>query len=266
MNRIGRQTIPLLAVAGAAVIIGGTACGTSSTRQNAPDPAGAATTSAAVTAVATTRQPQPVPSQGSACDELGGTVDAKGICGVHTSGAGYEITFTFPTDYPDQQALTDYMTQRRDAFVGYTDERPPQDRPYELDATATAYRSGAPGAGTESLVFAEYSDSGGAHPVNGYRAFTYDLDKGAAITFDTLFAPGTDPVAVLDPIVRRQWEKFSQDYGPLGDNTLGARLYQNFALTDDAVIFFIGQGQWLPEVAGPRKVSVPRTQLASLLA
>ena len=43
-------------------------------------------------------------------------------------------------------------------------------------------------------------------------------------------------------------------------------MYQNFAITDDALIFFFGQGQWLGEDTGPQQVSVPRTELASLLA
>ncbi|HEY6576064.1 MAG TPA: DUF3298 domain-containing protein [Mycobacterium sp.] len=49
-------------------------------------------------------------------------------------------------------------------------------------------------------------------------------------------------------------------------NSLGATVYQNFAITDDAVIFFIGQGMWVYEAAGPQEVSVPRTELASALA
>jgi hypothetical protein len=43
-------------------------------------------------------------------------------------------------------------------------------------------------------------------------------------------------------------------------------VYQDFAITDDAVIFFIGQGMWLPEVAGPQDVSVRRSELTSILA
>lgn len=202
----------------------------------------------------------------SACTELGGTIDANQVCEVHTAGSGYKVTFTFPVDYPDQQALVDNLTQRRQDFVTFATERPPRDLPYELDANAKTFRSGTPTSGTESLVFKEYTESGGAHPVTSFAAFNYDLGKGAPITFDTLFKPGTNPVGVLDPIVQRKWEKLADDYGRLGDNTLGARTYQNFALTDDAVIFFIGQGMWLPEVAGPREVSVPRAELASILA
>ena len=50
------------------------------------------------------------------------------------------------------------------------------------------------------------------------------------------------------------------------DNTLEAKVYQDFAITEDAVIFFIGQGMWLPEVAGPQQVSVSRDEIASILA
>lgn len=110
----------------------------------------------------------------------------------------------------------------------------------------------------ESVVFEEYSESGGAHPVTGYHSFNYDLGKGAPITLDTLFKPDSTPVDVLDPIVQRQMDKHWTGYGgPAPKNTLGARVYQNFAITDDAVIFFISQGMWLPEVAGPQKVSYP---------
>jgi len=42
---------------------------------------------------------------------------------------------------------------------------------------------------------------------------------------------------------------------------------RNFALTDDAVIFFFGEGQLVPaDNTGPRQFSVPRTELAPLMA
>ncbi len=51
------------------------------------------------------------------CAGLGGTVQAGQICHVHASGPKYMLDMTFPVDYPDQQALTDYITQNRDGFV-----------------------------------------------------------------------------------------------------------------------------------------------------
>jgi Protein of unknown function (DUF3298) len=250
----------LVALAGAAVITGATGCGASST-----PPPSASTVATSPSAVATTPPAQPVAAGAQSCAALGGTVGPDSICKVHTATDGYEIDFSFPADYPDQQAVTDYVTRERDEFIDFVAELPRRDWTYSLDAEATTYRSGTPTSGTVSVVFSRYSDTG-AHPVTGYDTFTYDIGKAARITFDTLFKPGTNPVAVLDPIVRRQFEERFHDYGPVQDNTMGAEMYRNFAITDDAVIFFIGQGAWLPQVAGPRKVSVPRAELASILA
>ena len=42
--------------------------------------------------------------------------------------------------------------------------------------------------------------------------------------------------------------------------------YQNFALTDDSLIFFFSQGELFAESAGPVEASVPRATVAPLLA
>jgi hypothetical protein len=202
----------------------------------------------------------------SACADLGGTVGPDQICHVHSTGSSYTVNVNFPVGYPDQRALTDYLTHDRDQFVTYVTQLPPRnDLPYDLEANGTSYRSGTAASGTESVVLEVYNESGGAHPVTSYKAFDYDLSKHVPITFDTLFKPGTNPQAVLDPIVQRELEKrghtITQPF-----NVLGAKSYQNFAITDDAVIFFFGQGVLLAEVDGPLEVSVPRSELASLLA
>jgi Protein of unknown function (DUF3298) len=201
----------------------------------------------------------------SACADLGGTVDRGQACHVHTASSSYTVDFSFPLDYPDAQPLTDYLTQERVDFVNFVQTRPPRGFPYELEAKGTTYRSGTPASGTQSLVFEVYSESGGAHPTTSYHAFNYDLGKGVPITFDTLFKPDTKPLEVLDPIVGRELEKRGHEIPPRF-NDLGVKAYQNFAITDDAVIFFFTQGLVLAQVDGPLEVSVPRTELATLLA
>jgi hypothetical protein len=252
MNMINRN--PLVMLASAALIVGVTACGTSSNPQQPASNKPSATT---------TLESKPAGAQ--ACDALGGTVDTDRRCQVQMATDTYEIGFNFPVDYPDQQALTDYLTRQRDDFIDFVADAPPRDFPYSLAARATAYHSGTPASGTVSLVFARGSDTG-AHPVTRYDAFTYDLGKGVPITLDTLFKPGTQPVEVLDPIVRRELVKKSQGQENPMPNTLGERMYENFAITDESVIFFIGQGAWLSQLAGPQQIPVPRTELAALLA
>ncbi|MDO3635431.1 esterase [Mycolicibacterium arseniciresistens] len=197
----------------------------------------------------------------SACDALAGTLDPDQTCHVHDTGAGYQLDLGFPAGYPDQQALTDYLVPLRDDFVEFA-QSPRNDRSYTLTATPTTYRAG----GTEAVVI-QLSQDADPHPVSWYRAFNYDLVRHAPITLDTLFTPGTRPVDVAFPAVRRELEKRWQPevladmLGDVDDDT-----FSEFALTDDAVIFFFGQGRLLGHPEGPLEVSVPRAELAPWLA
>ena len=211
----------------------------------------------------------PVPAAGaqSACTDLGGTVDTDQTCQVHSATSNYTIDMSFPLDYPDQQAVFDYLKQDRADFVDWFSKfgGDGRDRPYMHAVTAKTFRSGAPTSGTQSLVLDIDDDTGAAHqghPNTWFKAFNYDLGKHTPITFDTLFKPGTDPLAVLNPIVRQKFGAHPET--PVRD--LDANTYKNFALTDDAVTFFFGQDQVIPDNNGPHQVPVPRSELAPRLA
>ena len=242
----------------AAVVAGAAGCGTSSVAHQ--------TTSTAPSAVPTTSPvPPSVAAQGqSACSDLNGTLGADQTCHVHAATSTYKMDMKFPLDYPDMRAVADFLKEDRDSFVDWVANIGPSQkrgRPYLYDITAKTFRSGTPEAGTQSLVLHIDNDTGLAHeghPDTTFRAFNFDLGKRAPITFDTLFRPGTKPLDVLNPIVRRELHAPSAD--------LDEKKYQNFALTDDAVIFFFGQDQVVMDNAGPHKVTVPRAELASLLA
>jgi len=72
------------------------------------------------------------------------------------------------------------------------------------------------------------------------------------------FPAGARPLEVLNPITERQLHSAPDD--------LTEQTYQNFALTDEAVIFFFGQNQLVPDNSGPHRVAVPSAELVSLLA
>lgn len=198
-------------------------------------------------------------SAGTACADLGGTAGADGFCEVHSATTTYELSFRFPTDYPDQSAVADYLSQERKDFVDWVAAYPTSApvRPFERDVIGEAYQS----ADTRSLVFTVGNDTG-VHPVTTFKAFNYSLADRAPVTFETLFKPGSDPLAVLNPIVRQQ--VLARD--PTASVDLTTASYQQFAITEDAIIFFFNQDGLLPHEDGPLEVKVPRGTLASILA
>ena len=247
----------LIAITATAVIAGAAGCGTSSIPHQ--------TTSAAASAQATTSPAQPpVGAQGqSVCTDLNGTVGPDHACHVHSATSTDKIDMSFPLDYPDLQAVTDFLKQDRDKFIDWVAKFGPggRPRPYEYVVTAETYRSETPDSGTQSLVLEIDNDTGLAnegHPNTTFQAFNFDIGKHAPITFHTLFKPRTKPLEVLNPIVQRELDARAAE--------LNEKTYQNFAITDDAVIFFFGQNRVVQDNNGPHQVTVPRTELASLLA
>lgn len=248
----------LVTIMAVAMIAGAVGCSTSSIAHQ--------TTSAATSVEATTSPALPSPAaQGqSLCTGLSGSVRPDQTCHVHSAASAYKIDMSFPLDYPDMRAVTDFLKQDRDAFLDWVTKFGPSDRrgrPYQYVVTAKTFRSGTSESGTLSLVLEIDNDTGLAHeghPDTTFQAFNFDLAKHAPITFGTLFKPGTKPLEVLNPIVQRELNAPSAD--------LDEKTYQNFAITNDALIFFVGQNQVAQDNNGPHKVTVPRTELAPLLA
>ncbi len=242
----------LIALASAAVVVGAAGCGTSNTSHATAPGNPISTTSASAAA-----------SPPSACADIGGTIEADQTCHLFSETPYFTLDFQFPVDYPDQHALGDYLTQRRHGFVEWVAGLPPSTS-FALHIIGHSYQSGTPTSGTRSLVLTIGTD-GGVHPVTTYTAFNYDLTRKAPITFDTLFKPGTQPLDVLNPIIQRAWEDRGGT-GSLSFDDLDPRAYENFSLTNDAVIFFFNQDGLLPHEAGDLEVTVPRSKIESLLA
>jgi Protein of unknown function (DUF3298) len=205
-----------------------------------------------------------VASGQSPCVDFGGTVDGNN-CRVHTSTDAYTIDIAFPVDYPDSQPMIDYLRQTRDGFVNVSQMPGSTGLPYVLAITSEEYRSGHAPGGTSSVVLKIYQNVGGAHPLTWYKAFNYNLDTRQPITFDTLFTAGSRPLPVILPIVEKDIDKQLGTDVTISDG-LGPSHYQNFAITDDELIFYFDQGDMLPSAAGALAVHVPRSAVASMLA
>jgi hypothetical protein len=197
----------------------------------------------------------------ASCASLGGVVEAGAQCHIQASGPDYTLDLTFPLDYPDSQAITDYLSQTRGGFVNVAQTPGTRTVPHQMTVTAESFRS----AGTRSVVLTLFQDVGGAHPSTWYKSFTYDVERSRPVTFDTLFAPDATPLDAIFPIVQRSLEAETGLAGSIsaGDGRDPSH-YQNFAVTDDAVIFFFGRAELLPSYAGETSVSVPRNAIPPL--
>ncbi|OBH12644.1 esterase [Mycobacterium sp. E1747] len=220
---------------------------------------------AAVVLAATALLGWPAAAAPPSCAGVGGTIEDGQMCRVRATGPTYTLNMAFPADYPDEQALADYVTQNRDGFVNVAQSSGSRDQPYQLEATTEQRSSGQPPHNTRSVVLKFFQDLGGAHPSIWYKAFNYNLGTKQPITFDNLFAPGTTPLDSMFPIVQRDLERQT----PLGAAILPSTgqdptHYQNFAITDDELIFYFAPGEILPAFAGPVQARVPRNAIPPL--
>jgi hypothetical protein len=180
----------------------------------------------------------------------------------HNETVRYTIDITYPLDYPDRKTVSKFVSADRAQFLDWVGEvgSAMPSRRYSYAVEAKTYSSARPT--TTSLVLRIDNDTGAAHeahPATAFKSFTFDLAAQAPITFDTLFPSDAEVIDVLEPLVRTSY------HAP--DLELLASDCQNFALTDDAVIFFFGEGQLIPaDNTGPREISVPRSELAPLTA
>lgn len=179
---------------------------------------------------------------------------------MHTEDPAFTLDVAFPIAYPDQTAVTDFITTTRAEFIDESRAPDARNLPHALevkpllDATET----------TRSVTFEVYQNFGGAHPNTWFRSFNYDLAQNRVITLETLFA-AADPVDVIAPIVERDLtdrlgvpDLVSPSAGRDPAN------YQNFSLTPEHVVFHFDRGSLLPGAAGAQIVHIPRSQLPPL--
>ena len=101
------------------------------------------------------------------------------------------------------------------------------------------------------MVFETYQNVGGAHPQTFYKSFNWDQGYRTPITIDNLFREGTQPFPVIFPIVQTELQKQVGESVAISPSVgLDPSKYENFAITNDTLIFFFSQGELLAEAAG----------------
>jgi hypothetical protein len=204
------------------------------------------------------------------CADVKG-VDTGQACQIQMSDVGYAVNISFPTDYPDQKSLADYVTQTRDGFLNVAKSPAPRDLPYKLDITSTDYGSSIPPRGTQAVVLKIVQNVGAGGPQTTFKAFNWDQSYRKPITYATTADDKTtplwrvdDPLKTVFPIVQSELQKQAISVAPTAG--YDPMSYQEFAVTNDGVIFFFGQGVLLPPGAAATQVLVPRSAIDPMLA
>ena len=216
--------------------------------------------------VASVATPAVASAAAPTCADLAGVLDAARTCRIQATDPAYSLSISYPVEYPDQQAVVDYVKQTHDGFVNVAQAPGAHAMPYELDTTAKE-SSSAPPRATRSLVLTTFQDVGGAHPQTFFQSFSWDEAARRPITIDSLFRPGTAPFPVLLPLVQAELQRQSgQPVSIAPGMGLDPQKYRNFTIQDDSLTFYFGQGELLPESAGAVEVTVPRAPLDAMLA
>jgi hypothetical protein len=200
------------------------------------------------------------------CAELKGSSTGT-VCQILVTDPAYVMTISVPNNWPDMKSIADFVNKTRDAFLGAAKSSEPRSTPYSLEIAPTNYQSLVPPRGQISTVLKVYQNTGAAHPQTSFKAFVWDQTYRKPVTFDTLWQPESDPLPVIFPVIVAELQKQSGQPVPIPPAVgLDPANYQNFAITNDGVIFFFSQGTLLPESAGATQVLVPRPVIDPLLA
>lgn len=200
------------------------------------------------------------------CGDIDG-VQVGNVCQVKATDPGYTVDMSVSTLFANQRPVFDYVKQTRDGFLNLARNSDARTSPYVLETKSTEYNSSVPPRGTQSIVLETYEWVGGAHPTTFYKAFNWDQGYRKPITIETLFREGADPFPVIFPLVQAAvTEQFGQEVTFPEHLGLNPETYQNFALTNDELIFFFDRGSVLPEAAGNFSTAIPRQAVAGMLA
>lgn len=208
----------------------------------------------------------------TACEDIWGDWNAE------TQRCESQVTYTIDIQYPIEYAAYDFVMEPVTALINRQRDdilalRPFLDTPldpspgYSVDLSYESYQHSE---NIVTLVYTLFYYTGGAHPNSNYEAFTFDLEAGRQLTFDDVFPPENNPLDVISPIVIASQIEQQGEYADEQWITQGAgpdpANYQDFALTEDSIIFFFEPYQVAAYAYGPSQVEIPLADLAGVIA
>ncbi len=187
----------------------------------------------------------------------------------------YNITAQIPslTGSGDPRA-TAFTTEMHNFLQGLVDDfktKLAQNPPTPIKAASyldVRYQLVSPPGNVLSVKFAtEGYLAGMAHPYHLIYSFNYDLEQGKDIPFGSLFLPNADYLSAISQYCAAQLKTrdigfsdiFAQGADPTPDN------YKNWNITPGGLMITFDEYQVAPYVAGPQVVTIPYSELKSLI-
>jgi uncharacterized protein YecT (DUF1311 family) len=145
-----------------------------------------------------------------------------------------------------------------------TEDRQPDEQPYEMELTFEVERNDATGF---AVLFTEYTFTGGAHPNSDFTAFNYLMPDGWRIRLPEIFqAKALKTISALAVAALKKEmgedaepETIAAGAGPAWDN------FDDFILKPNSLDLNFPAYQVAAYAAGPQFVSLPLAKLKSLM-
>jgi len=113
-----------------------------------------------------------------------------------------------------------------------------------------------------SIVFALYTDTGGAHGNTTFSSLTFNTNTGQVYDLEDLFKPNSNYMNVLSELAVREAEEaevpFIADYKGVSDN-------QQFYLTPNGIVLFYQVNEYTPYSYGLFRVTIPYDEIMGIL-
>lgn len=191
------------------------------------------------------------------------------VFGENSHGIEYSYQYRYPTRIVSepfiQTAISDYLQGIVDEFMAGVEMT--ADAPGAL-FLETEHEIFYHGANIRSVAFFTSTYMGGASPFLLANAMTFNTETDQVLALDDLFVEGADYMTPIKAAVQAdlvgQLGEDLRDFIEAGTSDDAA--FHNFAISDDALIFFFSEGDVAPNAAGPRSAEVLLSDLGSIWA
>lgn len=208
----------------------------------------------------------------TACFDKGGVWEDN-ECLIRSS---FELEIRYPLELIEYEIVAEtidaFVIEQKEIFLQYVNVPSAEMLPmsYAPWTLTMNYETTSHSDDILSIIYTISEYTGGAHPNSYYRTFTFNLAENTVITLEDLFVEGANPLEAIAPLVVADLTEQMGEFADAAwiESGTGENMenYRNFALTEDALIFYFPPYQVAAYAAGAFEVQIPLSELSDILA